>query len=307
MISSNLEKILVPYCKFQNGYPPKWGYIDTSNGSIYTGLYYGYCSLFRNNYAILGEYHHYSKDRNLVFGVINKKMESVENPIYSYLEFYPRTSNCFIGTLNTKNRFEDNNFNKVFFNVENGFIILGREIIPINEKILTVNDGLFIKIITIEGKLLSKQPFYIDSNGNPTEFHKDSYSFKEITDFENGFCLDYFKTEITYYQDEDPLYELDTYNEQHFYFDYNLQGELLYKGPKHNSRDRLVYNDLCWNSNDIKEMNFLEVLYELVEQKLIDSDKIYHPVFYGAKLYQHKSGQKYWEPKFEDFKTIKKL
>jgi hypothetical protein len=83
--------------------------------------------------------------------------------------------------------------------------------------------------------------------------------------------------------------------------------ELLNRGTRYNSRNRLIYNDLGWKANNLNELTFSEVIDELFENKIIENDKIYHPIFHVAKLYQHKLGKKYWEPSSLNNKPLKTI
>ena len=117
----SMESILIPYCKFQNGYPPKWGFEEVKGKNKHnsrTGLIYGYCSPFYGKFSIFGQYHYHSRNKNLTFGLVDKNLNLVENAIYSSLEVYPFNNYCFIGTLNSK--IEDNKgLNNVFLNPKN--------------------------------------------------------------------------------------------------------------------------------------------------------------------------------------------
>ena len=52
----------------------------------------------------------------------------------------------------------------------------------------------------------------------------------------------------------------------------------------------------------IIEADFTDVQEELYKNKLISSNNIFNRIFNRAKIYQFESGEKFWEPKFEDFK-----
>ena len=300
--------MFIPYCKFQNDYPPKWGYCEIT-GKPCTDLIYGYCSLFRGDFSIYGQYHYKSRDKNLVFGVLNKKFESIENNIYSNLEFYPQSSTCFIGILNTNTRLNFMFPARVFFNLENGFSIYGNEIIPINEKYFAVSNINFdLKIYTIQGDLLYTFPFFIDFNGNSTESGRDSFQFYKLLNFgDQGFQLDYLRTSREYHQGNEFWDDFETYSESHFQFEFNNDCELVKKGKILNDKLEIKFDDLDWFSDELNGIFFTEVQQELFESKLISSDKVFSNFFYGAKVYQSKSGTKYWQPKREDFSTIKKL
>lgn len=308
MFNVNKDEVLIPYCKFQNGYPPKWGYADSS-GKLYSDLIYGYCSLFRGDFSIYGQYHYQSIEKNLVFGVLNKKFESVENNIYSNLEFYPRSSYCFIGILDTKTRLNMIFSTRVFFNLDNGFSIYGNEIIPINEKFFALNNiDVDLRIYTIQGDLLCALPFFIDDNGNSTKCGRDSFQFYKLLNFgDKGFSLDYYKTNPEYHQGDDLGDDFETYSESHFQFEFNNDCELVIMGRNFNDNKENKFEDFEWFSDELDGISFTVVQQELFESKLISSDKVISNFFYGAKVYQSKSGTKYWQPKWEDYSTIKKL
>lgn len=308
MFIVNKDEVLIPYCKFQDGYPPKWGYADSS-GKLYSDLIYGYCSLFRGDFSIYGQYHYQSRDKNLVFGVLNKKFQSVENNIYSNLEFYPRSSNCFIGILNTKTSLNMIFSTRKFFNLDNGFSIYGNDIIPINEGFFAVNNiGVDIKIYTIQGDLFYALPFFIDYSGNSTNCDKDSFQFYKLLNFgDKGFSIDYFKTNTEFFQGDELWDDFETYSESHFQFEFSNDGELVKKGTNLNDKIKIKFDDCDWFSDELNGISFAEVQQELFESKLISSDKIFSNFFYGAKVYQSKSGTKYWQPKMEDYSTIYKL
>jgi hypothetical protein len=308
MFIVNKDEVLIPYCKFQDGYPPKWGYADSS-GKLYSDLIYGYCSLFRGDFSIYGQYHYQSRDKNLVFGVINKKLEYVENIIYSALEFYPQSSTCFIGMLNTNTRLNLMFPARVFFNLENGFSIYGNEIIPINKKYFALNNiDVDLKIYTIQGDLLCTLPFFIDYSGNSTEAGRDSFQFYKLLNFgDKGFSLDFFKTNREYLQGNELWDDFETYSEAHFQFEFNNNCELVKKGNDLNDKIENKFDDCDWFSDELNGISFTGVQQELFESKLISSDKVFSNFFYGAKVYQSKSGTKYWQPKMEDYSTIYKL
>lgn len=298
---------LVPFCKFQNGYPPKWGYKEVST-NICTDLIFGYCSIFRGLYAIYGQYHHNGRSKDLVFGVIKKSVDLIiENAIYKNLEFYPNSSSCFIGKLNTNTRLNDNNSAEIFFNADNGFSAVGNLIIPIDKHIFAViNEPFDIRIFSINGKLIHDFPFSIDEFGNVSEISLDSYMFCEAVSYEeSGFRLRFINTQRQKHGIDDVYFE--TYSEKYYNIDFNSKYELIERGINLHQKKGSKYKDLGWKPNDLNELSFSEVLYDLVKQKKVDSDKIYHPIFYGAKLYEHKSGQKYWETKFDHYSTFKKL
>ena len=237
-MSKPFEPILVPYCKFQNGYPPKWTYYNISGHREFLspGFIYGYCSIFRDKYAIYGQYHYHSRDKNLVFGVINKKMESVENAIYSFLQFYPGTSNCFIGRLNTNQSVEkESPSHQVFFNINNHFWTTGFDIIPISNNLFIVNNlNQEIKIVSTEGIQIFRLPFFVNKQGKEVEGSRNSLEFhKAIIYRSEGFSLRYYKLENnSFYADEDENEIVDSFNEKVYYFDFDITGNLLHQGKK---------------------------------------------------------------------------
>lgn len=317
-MSKIIEPILIPYCKFQNGYPPKWSYYDISGQRNFSspGFIFGYCSIYREDYAIYGQYHYHSQDKNLVFGVINRKLESVENAIYSNLNFYPGSCNCFIGRLNSKQNIEKEHcVHQIFFNVSNNFWTTGFQITPLTNRLVLINNlEQEVKIITTEGILVNKLPYYINKDGKEVPFSKNCLGFlKAIMYGDLGFSLCYLNViNHSYYADEYEMEMVESYCEEYYFFDFDNEGNLLNQGTK-TSFDKsrglsfIQYDESKWVPTGIIELSFMEVQTELFENKLISSDNIFNPVFYNASVYKSLWGNKFWEPKSEDFINKAKL
>lgn len=307
-MKTNSDTNLVPFCKFQNGgYPPKWGYMDVSSG-LRTDLIFGYCSPFRGNYAIFGQYHYNGRNKNLVFGIIKKSIDNIiENSIYNYLDFYPNSCTSFIGKINTKTRLNNSISTEVFINIEDNFSIVGNLIIPIDEyTFAVVNEPFDVRIFNINGKLIYDLPFSIDEFGKASEISQVSYDFNKALSFEDGgFRLKFINTKMEKHIVDDGYFE--TYTENYFDYDFNSKYKLIDKGKNLRQKESNKYEEFKLPSNDLIELSYVEVLEDLIKQRLLDSNNIFHPIFYRAKLYQHKSGLKYWETNFDKYRSVKKL
>jgi hypothetical protein len=298
------KPILVPYCKFQNGYPPKWGYeeLSTKTGRNFrTDLIYGYCSPFYDEFAVYGQYHYHSRNKNLTFGLIDKNLNPVENAIYSSLEVYPFNNSCFIGSLNSKIDRSKGVIN-VFFNPINKFWIKGYEVHPINKDLFVLSNfqESIVKIYSCWGRCINSFPFAVDEKGEKNQIENDSYVFDKVKNLgEFGFRLKYWKNGFTHFGDfdGDPI---EDYWESHFYIDFDNDGNYLFSGKRTDFDNIKNYTSVVHSSQKnypegLVELNFVDVQQELYDDKIIDSNKIYDPVFYGANVFMYES-IKFWEP-----------
>ncbi|MBM3454895.1 MAG: hypothetical protein FJX80_07085 [Bacteroidetes bacterium] len=315
MISSNLEKILVPYCKFQNGHPPKWGYevLKGRNGcTTRTDLIYGYCSPFYGEFAVFGQYHYHSRNKNLTFGLIDKNLNPVENAIYSSLEVYPFNNSCFIGSLNSKVE-RSNGLDNLFLNPTNQIWLKGYEVHPINSNLFALSNlhESSVKIYSCMGECIHVFPFFIDDKGRKTMSDKNSYIFDNIKFFgEHGFRLKYWDNGFKYFGDFDGE-PIEEYWEKHFYIDFDSDGNYLFSGHRTDFDDIKKFNSVPKRSQTnypagVVELSFVDVQQQLFNDKIIDSDKIYNPIFFGAKVFMYES-RKLWEPQSRQFRVVATL
>jgi hypothetical protein len=181
---------LIPYCKYQNGYASKWGY-EYLGTQKRTPLIYGYCSPFYGDYAIIGQYHYHSQDKNLTLGLINKSLEIVENLVYSYLRPYKNNCNCFIGTVNS-NMFESS---VIFINPSKRICRTGKEILPIDDIFFGLREENSISIYNCDGFLKISLPLIVDRDGKFSFEARNNFRFKQILYFEEiGFRIEFSKS-----------------------------------------------------------------------------------------------------------------
>jgi hypothetical protein len=310
-----MGSVLIPYCKFQNGHPPKWGYEELKGlnpRNSRTDLIYGYCSPFYGDFSVFGQYHYHSRNKNLTFGLVDKNLNPVENAIYSSLEVYPYNSSCFIGNLNSK-IIPYSALSNVFFNPNKDFWIKGEEVLPINSNLFAITNlnESTVKIFTCEGSCMYTFPFCINNKGQETKIIRDSFVFDKINNIgEFGFRLKYWNNGFEYFGDFDGE-PIEEYWEQYYFIDFDKNGNLLFSGARTDFDKILnfttdVDRPLISYPEGLEELRFIDVQQQLLADGIIDSDKIYNPVFYRASLYKYES-RKFWEPQSRQFSVVATL
>jgi len=222
------------------------------------------------------------------------------------LSFFPNSSDCFIGSIQTILNIKGNSFNQVFFNITNRFLVIGNKITPLSETLFLLEEqDECLTIYTTSGMRLCRYPYFLNRKGEHVEvYSRNCYQFDKVEFFTSyGFRLQFLNI-IPHTGLEDNDIE---YTDETFYFDFDTDANLL------NSSKRSLYHELSssplfidetkWKPRFLYEVCYLDVLNQLEEQKLIQGHGNDYPKFYNAELYRTKDFN-FWQPSKNDFTTL---
>lgn len=278
--------MLIPYCKFENNCITRWKYLNLTQPEIESNFEYAYCSLFRNDFAIFGEYLGDANNQIIRYGVLNKNMEVVEPAIYSSLEFYPNSDSCFIGSLDTKMNYHDVYLHETtIFNIKNDrFWLIGHTITGFYDNLfLLVNAPYDLKLYRTDGELIHVLPFILKKDLLKYPEIESDYVFDKLEFCSNYFRIRYWTNGFTK-QGKGPYDEYDDheYWELEYWFFFNANGEMVGNGVNKDEFTKNEFMRSAWKDG-LEELKLLphgfkplivdEVYNDLLENGLLKSEE----------------------------------
>lgn len=307
--------MLLPFCTFKDNNRTIWNYRDSANPELKVSKDFAYCSLFRDNYAIFGEYIGESENCKILFGIIDIDLNIIEPAIYDSLEFYPNKSYCFIGTLGTNFNYHEElknpgplgkgDFHKeIIFNIKGcKFWHIGKEIVPINKDLfVVVNKPDKVNLYNSDGRLISELPFSISKES----FFNHITHEKEMVDL----VFDYVEKSndlirLKYYYCGVYPGEEGEYYYMHYYYFFNAKGDFLGESEKEDAYHSQFFMKSGWRNNlenieiipnDLVPHSLSSIHSELLKNNLVYS-KYKHPSKWDELfVFELTDGTKFWSP-----------
>ena len=308
--------MLLPFCTFKNNNITLWNYKNIANPELNIKKDFAYCSLFRDNYAIFGEYSGDPENGNILYGILDTNLKVIEPAIYHNLEFYPYKSYCYIGTLGTNFNYHKEVGNsgqighialhkKIIFNIEGSkFWYIGKEIIPINKDLFVVeNKPDKVKLHSSDGRLISELPFSISKSSPYGKREMVNFIFDNIEKSDDLIRLKYCHTgaEPVWHDDEIPEYWYIYY----FYF-FSAQGDFLGESEIEDAYKSQYFMNSGWMNNheniqsipnDVVPKSLDLVYSELLKNKVVSSKYKIPNEWRKLFVFELPGGFKFWSSK----------
>jgi len=308
--------MLLPFCTFKDNHKTIWDYRNVSNPELKVSKDFAYCSLFRDDYAIFGEYSGDPENGKILYGILDNDLKVIEPAIYDSLEFYPYKSFCFIGKLGTNFNyheevgstmpFTDGAFHqKVIFNIEGSkFWYIGKEIIPINKDLfVVVNKPDKVNLHSSDGYLISELPFSISKPSPFDESKIVKLKFQIIEKSDDLIRLKYFHCE------EQPGWHDSVIIgrcHMYYYYFFSVNGDFIGESEIEDAYKSQYCMKPGWRNNheNIQSIpsDVIPTSLDLVHSELMKNNLVYskhkNPIEWKELfVFELPGGFKFWSPK----------
>jgi hypothetical protein len=308
--------MLLPFCTLKDNHRTIWDYRNVSNPELKVSKDFAYCSLFRDDYAIFGEYIGESENCKILYGILDIDLNIIEPAIYDTLEFYPNKSYCFIGTLGTNFNYHEEEGNpgplgngafhkEIIFNIKGAkFWHIGKEIIPINNDLfIVVYKPDKVNLYNFDGRLISELPFSISKTSPFDKRETVNLIFDNVMKSDDLIRLKYFHCGVYpgSLDDDGPEYW-----QMHCYYFFDTKGGFLGESELEDAYMSQYFMKPGWRnnleniyriSNDVIPRSLSLVYLDLLKNKLVFSK--YETPFNWDELFVFElaDGTKLWSPK----------
>lgn len=312
--------MLLPFCTFKDNNRTIWNYRNSANPELKVSKDFAYCSLFRDNYAIFGEYIGESENCKILYGIIDIDLNIIEPAIYDSLEFYPNKSYCFIGTLGTNFNYHEELENpgplgngafhkEIIFNTRGcKFWRIGKEIIPINKDLfVVVNKPDKVNLYNSDGKLISELPFSISKPSPYDKLELVNLTFDYLDKSNDLIRLKYFHcgAEPGWHDDDGPEYWF-----MYYYYFFSFQGNFLGESELEDAYKSQSFMKSGWRNNleniesmpnDLVPTSLNSVYSELLKNNLVYSKYNQPYEWNDLFVFELSDGTKFWSPETQSF------